>query len=59
MLIGVLAFTSATFFTTRNPGELPVELSAKYEFVFNIKTAKNLGLKVPNSFVLLADEIIE
>jgi ABC-type uncharacterized transport system substrate-binding protein len=41
------------------PGDLPVELPAKYEFVFNLKTAKTLGLKVPNSYLLLADEIIE
>ena len=40
-------------------GELPIELPTKFEFVFNIKTAKALGLKIPNSFVLLADEIIE
>jgi putative ABC transport system substrate-binding protein len=41
------------------PGELPVELPTRYEFVLNMKTAKSLGLRVPNSLALLADEIIE
>ncbi len=41
------------------PGDLPVELPRKYELVINIGTAKVLGLKVPNSMQLLADEVIE
>lgn len=41
------------------PGQLPVELPAKFELVLNLKTAKSLGLTVPNSFALLADEVIE
>jgi putative ABC transport system substrate-binding protein len=42
-----------------NPGELPVQLPTKYQLVINIKTAKVLGLTVPNSMQLLADEMIE
>ena len=40
-------------------GDLPVELPRKYELVINLGTAKVLGLKVPNSMQLLADEVIE
>jgi putative ABC transport system substrate-binding protein len=39
--------------------QLPVELPTKFELVLNLKTAKSLGLTVPNSFALLADELIE
>jgi putative tryptophan/tyrosine transport system substrate-binding protein len=41
------------------PGDLPVQRSTKFEFVINFKTAKALGLAVPNSMQLLADEVIE
>jgi putative tryptophan/tyrosine transport system substrate-binding protein len=40
-------------------GDLPVELPRKYELVVNLGTAKLLGLTVPNSMQLLADEVIE
>jgi ABC-type uncharacterized transport system substrate-binding protein len=41
------------------PADLPVQQSTKFEFVMNMKTAKTLGLAVPNSMQLLADEVIE
>ena len=41
------------------PGDLPFELPARYELIVNLKTAKAIGLTIPDSFVLLADEVIE
>jgi putative tryptophan/tyrosine transport system substrate-binding protein len=42
-----------------SPADLPVQLSTKYQLVINMKTANALGLNVPNSMQLLADEVIE
>jgi putative ABC transport system substrate-binding protein len=41
------------------PGELPVQLASKFELVVNLKTAKALGLAIPEPFLQHADEIIE
>jgi putative ABC transport system substrate-binding protein len=42
-----------------SPGNLPAQSPVKYELVFNLKTAKTLGLTIPQPMLLLADEVIE
>jgi putative ABC transport system substrate-binding protein len=42
-----------------NPTDLPVEAPTKYQTALNLKTAKALGLDVPLSLMVRADEVIE
>ena len=41
------------------PSDLPIQEPVKFDFVVNLKTARELGLSIPRTILLLADEVVE
>ena len=50
---------AAKIISGEKPGDLPIEQASKFILVFNLKTAKSLGIPAPDRLLTVADEVIE
>ncbi|MBF8305822.1 MAG: hypothetical protein HW398_1010, partial [Acidobacteria bacterium] len=58
-LYGRAAYFLDQIFKGRKPGDIPFERAAKFDVIVNQKTAKSIGIPIPQSVLLLADRVIE
>jgi putative tryptophan/tyrosine transport system substrate-binding protein len=58
-VFGALLTHADKIFRGAKPAGLPVEQPTRFEFIVNLKTAGQLGLKIPQSVLLRADHLIE
>jgi putative ABC transport system substrate-binding protein len=58
-LYGRAGYFLDRIFKGAKPGDIPFERAAKFDLIVNMKTAKALGIKIPNSILVRADKVIE